>query len=110
MAKHGAATTGGTRPSNRSPVSGSSAETRGEPAWTSAPTWCATRRTIRSASAGDDAAAGVLEPAGQPVDPEPAVGVEHHLDDAGIFEVAGDGRPERRAQHARAPGEGFGPK
>ena len=29
MAKHGAATTGGTRPSNRSPLSGNSAETRG---------------------------------------------------------------------------------
>ena len=29
MAKHGDATTGGTRPSKRSPLSGSSAETRG---------------------------------------------------------------------------------
>jgi hypothetical protein len=36
--KHGAATTGGTRPSNRSPLSGSSAETRGLFAWTSTPT------------------------------------------------------------------------
>jgi hypothetical protein len=32
MAKAGAATTGGSSPSNRSPVSGSSAETRGLPA------------------------------------------------------------------------------
>ncbi len=40
-------------PSNRSPVSGSSAETRGEPGCTSAPTWWATRRTIRSPSAAD---------------------------------------------------------
>ncbi len=32
MAKQGAAATGGMRPSNRSPVSGSSAETRGLPA------------------------------------------------------------------------------
>jgi hypothetical protein len=52
MAKHGAATTGGTKPSNRSPPSGSSADTRGEPACTSTPTWWATSRTIRSASAG----------------------------------------------------------
>ena len=33
-----AATTGGRSPSNLSPVSGSSADTRGAPAWTSAPT------------------------------------------------------------------------
>ena len=55
-----------------------------------------------------DAAAGILEAARQPVDPEPAVGIEHHLDDAGVFEIAGDGRSERGAQHARAAGEGFG--
>jgi hypothetical protein len=57
-----------------------------------------------------DAAAGVLEPARQPVDPKPAVRVEHHLDNAGVLEVARNGRPERRAQHARAPGKSFGPK
>ena len=34
-----------------------------------------------------DAAAGILEAARQPVDPQPAVGIEHHLDDAGIFEI-----------------------
>ena len=49
-----------------------------------------------------------VEAAGQPVDPNPAVGIEHHLDDAGIFEIAGDRRSERGAQHARAAGEGFG--
>ena len=53
MAKVGATATGGIRPSNRSPVSGSSAESRGAPAWTSAPTWWATSRTIRSPSSGD---------------------------------------------------------
>ena len=37
-AKAGAATTGGNRPSKRSPVPGNSAETRGAPACTSAPT------------------------------------------------------------------------
>jgi hypothetical protein len=51
MAKAGATATGGSSPSNRSPPSGSSAERRGRSAWTSAPTWCATRRMIRSPSA-----------------------------------------------------------
>ena len=35
------------------PVPGSSAETRGDPGWTSAPTWCATRRMMRSPSSAD---------------------------------------------------------
>ncbi len=39
---------------------------------------------------GYDPAAGVLQPARQPVDPQPAVGIEHHLDDARVFETAGD--------------------
>jgi hypothetical protein len=38
MARAGAATMGGSRPSNRSPISGNSAETRGLLGWTSAPT------------------------------------------------------------------------
>ena len=54
-----------------------------------------------------DAAAGVFEAARQPVDPQPTVGIEHHLDDGGIFEIAGDRGPERGAQHARAAGESF---
>ena len=62
---------------------------------------------MRSASAGRDPAAGVLKPARQPVDPEPAIGIEHHLDDAGVFEIAGDRGAKRGAQHARAAGEGF---
>ena len=37
----------------------------------------------------------------QPVDPEPPIGVEHHLDDRGIFQKRGDRRPEGRAQHPR---------
>ena len=57
---------------------------------------------------GRDAEAGVLEAARQPVDPEPAVGIEHHLDDAGIFEIAGNRWPQRGAQHPRAAGESFG--
>ena len=54
--------------------------------------------------------AGILQPARQPVDPEPAVGIEHHLDDARVFEIARDCRSERGAQHARAAGKGFGPE
>jgi hypothetical protein len=41
-------TPGGNNPSKRSPVSGNSAETREPAAWTSAPTWWATNRTMRS--------------------------------------------------------------
>ena len=54
-----------------------------------------------------DPATGVLKPARQPVDPEPAIGIEHHLDNAGIFEIAGDRGAKRRAQHASSAGEGF---
>ena len=57
---------------------------------------------------GRDAEASVLEAARQPVDPKPAIGIEHHLNDAGVFEIAGDRRPQRRAQHACATGESFG--
>src|SRR5208337_4531938 len=59
---------------------------------------------------GGDAAPGVFETARQPIDPEPTVGVEHHLDDARIFEITGNRWPKRGAQHARAAGEGFGPE
>jgi hypothetical protein len=54
--------------------------------------------------------ARVLKAAGEPVDSEPAVGVEHDLADAGVVEPIGDRRPERRAQHPRATGLSFGPK
>jgi hypothetical protein len=44
-----------------------------------------------------------LDQAGrQPVDPEPPIGIEHHLDDRRIFEPIRDGGPERGAQHACA--------
>src|SRR6516225_4847860 len=52
MAKHGAVTIGGTRPSKRSPLSGSSAETIGALSCTSRRMCVATRRMMRSASAG----------------------------------------------------------
>ena len=51
--------------------------------------------------------AGVRQAARQPVDPQPAIGVEHHLDDRRIFEKARDRRTERRAQHARAARDRF---
>src|SRR3981081_1707937 len=45
---------------------------------------------------------GVGKPFGETVDPEPPIGVEHHLDDRGVFQKPGDRRSEGRAQHARA--------
>jgi hypothetical protein len=43
----------------------------------------------------------ILKAAGEPIDPEPAIGIQHHLDDRRVFEKGGDGRAERGAQHAR---------
>ncbi len=53
--------------------------------------------------------AAIREPARQPIHPQSAIGVEHHLDDGGVFQEGGNGRPQRRAQHARAANKGFGP-
>ena len=53
-------------------------------------------------------APAILEAARQPVDPEPAVGVEHHLDDRRVFEEGRDRGAERGAQHARAARGGLG--
>jgi hypothetical protein len=47
--------------------------------------------------------ARIGEPVRKTIDPEPAVGVEHHLDDFGIFEKSGYCRAKGGAQHARAP-------
>lgn len=44
----------------------------------------------------------VGESFGEPVDPEPPIGVEHHLDDKRVFQELGDRRSEGRAQHACA--------
>jgi hypothetical protein len=57
---------------------------------------------------GPDMAAGIFQSTSQPVDPQPAVGVEHDFDDARIFEIAGDRGSERGAQHPRAAREGLG--
>ena len=44
---------------------------------------------------------------GQPVDPQPAVWVEHHLDDGGVFEPAGYCRTKCCAKHAGAARDRF---
>jgi hypothetical protein len=51
---------------------------------------------------GREPFSGVGEPLGQAVDPEPPVGIEHHLDDRRVFQESGDGGAEGCAQHARA--------
>jgi hypothetical protein len=47
-------------------------------------------------------ASRIGDPGSQPVDPKPPVGIEHDLDDRGVFKPCRDLRPEGRAQHARA--------
>jgi len=47
------------------------------------------------------ALAGIREAPREPIDPEPTVGIEHHLDDDGIFEPSRNRWSERGAQHAR---------
>jgi hypothetical protein len=54
-----------------------------------------------------EALAGILQPAGQAVDPEPPVGVQHHFDDAGVFQPAGDRWPKGGPQHPGAARPGF---
>ena len=107
IAKAGAATTGGSSPSNRSPVSGNSAETRGAAGMDLGADMVRDEAHDALAVGGDQALAGIREPFRKPVDPEPAVGVEHHLDDRRVFEEAGDGGTERGAQHARAADDRF---
>jgi hypothetical protein len=51
---------------------------------------------------GRQSLARIGQPFGEPVDPDAPVGVQHHLDDGGVFQKARDGRAERGAQHARA--------
>ena len=41
------------------------------------------------------------QPLGKSVDPEPPIGVEHHLDDRGVFQERGDRGAKGGAQHAR---------
>jgi len=57
---------------------------------------------------GREPLAGVGEAGGEPIDPEPAVRVEHHLDDGGLLEPGRDRRTQRGAKHAGAPRTGLG--
>jgi hypothetical protein len=41
--------------------------------------------------------AGIDQTTRQPIDPEPTVGIEHDLDDPGVFQEQRDGRSERGA-------------
>jgi hypothetical protein len=45
---------------------------------------------------------GFGEARSQPVDPEPTVRVQHHLDDRWLLKLGGDGRSEGGAQHSRS--------
>jgi hypothetical protein len=45
---------------------------------------------------------GIDEAARQPIDPEPSIGVEHHLDNGSVVEPQRDRWAKRGAQHARA--------
>ena len=51
---------------------------------------------------------GIFEAAGQTIDPETPVRIEHHLHDRGVLEKTRDGRTERGAQHSRAAGSALG--
>ena len=51
--------------------------------------------------------AGIGQAFGEAVDPQPSVRVQHHLDDACVFEETADGRTERGAQHPRAACDPF---
>jgi hypothetical protein len=44
--------------------------------------------------------AGICHAPRQPIDPEPAIGIEHDLDDPSVFEPGRYRRSERGAQHA----------
>jgi hypothetical protein len=102
IAKAGAATTGGNSPSNRSPVSGSSAETRGRPGMNLGADMMGDQPDDALAVGGRQPLARIGQPFGEPVDPEPPVGIEHHLDDAGSSSHRGDRRPSA-VRSIRAP-------
>jgi hypothetical protein len=53
------------------------------------------------------ALARIGEALGEAVDPEPSVRVQHHLNDARVFQEGRDGRAKRGAQHSRAARDPF---
>ena len=65
-----------------------------------------TQDTLRIGSRDDDACC--LKATGKAVDPESSIRIEHHLDDAGIFEISGNCRTKCRAQHPGTAEERFG--
>ena len=54
--------------------------------------------------------AGVDAPFAMAVEPEPSVGIDHHLDDRGIRQRGSDGRSHGGAQHGPLTVEGRGVK
>jgi len=56
---------------------------------------------------GRQTLSGVGKALGQPVNPEPSIGIEHHLDDRRVFQESGDGGAKGGAQHARASKDRF---
>jgi hypothetical protein len=59
---------------------------------------------------GRQTLAGVGQTGGKSVNPEPAVRVEHNLDNGRVFEPGRDVGAERGPQHAGAAGLSFGPE
>jgi hypothetical protein len=57
---------------------------------------------MRSPSAGDSVSPRIGQPSAQPVDPEAAVGIEHHLDDGGSSSQVAIGGPSA-VRSMRAP-------
>ena len=51
---------------------------------------------------GVNTQAGIASPLTESVDPEPAVGVDHHLDDGGVAKGLVDRRPHGRLEHGPA--------
>ena len=94
---------GGWRPEGAHPTAAAaSPRARGSAALSSTSTSEATRRSMRSASAADTVTRVRTHPLADPLHPDDAVGVEHHLDDARVVEQVGE-RPERALERAGAP-------
>ncbi len=77
-------------------------------AWTSAPDVVGDKPDDALAVGRRQPLTGVSEALGQPVDPEPTIWIEQHLQlIAGSSSQAAISRPERCAQHARSAGDRF---
>ena len=58
---------------------------------------------------GAHQAVGCSKAFAQPIDPQTAIGIEHHFDHRRLFKPACDLAAKRRAQHARAARQCLGP-